>query len=137
MTKRSSLFGIVATLGFAGSLAQVAAHDDGFSSSGSGSETCLEPLKPIVAAFVETGTEDELRQEFELYFNEAEAYLNCLNAESSRVREEAQKAAYEYNRVLDRIPPPPYEARPEAAEIPHAPMVTSGHLNLDYRGAGG
>lgn len=137
MKHHLKLISTLSIIAFAGSTAQIAAHGSEPAPQFTPPETCLEPFKPAVAFFVETGTEDELRQEFELYFREVDAYLNCLNAESSRVHQEAQQAANEYRRVLDRVPPPPYKAQPESEAIPSQPMVTSGELNLDYRGSGG
>ena len=134
MRRQSALISVLSMLGFTGLPAPTAAHEAGAPPQIAAPVTCLEPLKPMVAAFVEAGTEDDLRQEFELYFKEVETYLNCLNSESGRVRADAREAANEYSRVLDRIPPPPYEAEPDV--ILQEPMVSSGRLNLDYRGGG-
>lgn len=135
MTGRPALISALSILACAGQPAQITAHETEAAPQIAAPAPCLQPIKPVVAAFVETGTEGELRQEFEIYFQEVEIYLNCLNAETGRVRAEAQKAANEYSRALDRIPPPPYQAEPEVT--PHVPMATSGKLNLDYRGGGG
>ena len=112
----------------------VAAHDDGFSSQVSIPNSCLDPLKPVISSYVARGTEDDLRRDFELYFREVEDYLNCLNAETHRVTVEAQQAAYELDQVFNRFPDSP-GLTPQIVDRP--PMVSSGHLNLDYRGAGG
>ena len=112
----------------------VAAHDDGISSQVSIPNSCPEPLKPIISSYVARVAEDDLRRDFELYFREVEDYLNCLSAETHRVTVEAQQAAYELDQVFSRFPDSP-GLTPRIVDRP--PMVSSGHLNLDYRGAGG
>lgn len=112
----------------------VAAHDDGVPTAISIPNACLEPLKPIVSAYVERGEGSELRRDFEVYFKEVETYLNCLNAERSRVMVEAQRAAYELDQVFDRFPD---GSTGPSLMVERPPMVSSGYLNLDYRGAGG
>lgn len=137
MLKRTAIIGALSMLAVAGLPAQIAAHGPEAPAQFAGPVACLEPLKPIVSGNEDSDPEGELRQEYELYFKEAEAYLNCLNAEARRVHAEAQRAANEYSRVLDRTPPPPFKAQPDPDEIPTEPMVSSGTLNLDFRGSGG
>lgn len=137
MIQRTAIIGTLSMLAVAGLPAQIAAHGPETPAQFVGPVTCLDPLKPIVSGYKDSDQEGTLRQEYELYFKEVEAYLNCLNAEARRVHAEAQRAANEYSRVLDRTPPPPYKAQPDPVVIPTEPMVNSGTLNLDFRGSGG
>jgi hypothetical protein len=137
MVKRAATIAVLSMLAVAGLPAQIAAHGPETPAQFAGPIACSEPLKPIVFGHEDSDPEGELRQEYELYFKEVEAYLNCLNAEAHRVHAEAQQAANEYSRVLDRTPPPPWKAQPDPILVPIEPMVTSGTLNLDFRGSGG
>lgn len=123
MMEKLLLVGVLATAFLGALVAQSAAQ-----------APCIEPFKPVVEQFVEAGTQGNLRQEFELYFEEVAAYLDCLNAESYRVHNEATQAAREYDSVLDKFPP---NNRDLLEVTPRPPMVSSGHLNLNYKGSGG
>lgn len=123
MKEKHLLIGVLATVLFGASVVQSAAQ-----------RLCIGPFKPVVEQFVETGKQGDLRQEFELYFDEVATYLDCLNAESYRVHNEATQAAREYDSVLDKFPP---NNRDLLEVPPRPPMVSSGHLNLNYKGSGG
>lgn len=137
MILRTALIGALSILAVASLPAQIAAHGPEAPAQFAGPVACLEPLQPIVSGYKDSDQEGELRQEYDLYFKEVETYLNCLNAEANRVHAEAQRAANEYSRVLDRTPPPPFKAQSDPDVMPTGPMVTSGTLNLDFRGSGG
>ena len=90
---------------------------------------CIEPIKPYAEDYLAQAAKAELRDDFNYYFKDVEAYLNCLNAMSVRVHTEAQRAANEYARLLDLLPPAPWQAEPEQ-EVPQIEMRDSGTINL-------
>lgn len=96
-------------------------------------EICIEPFRPDVAYLADGGVSPkEMRDAYRDYFSDVEAYLNCLNASSSRIREEAIAAAQAYYRVLDQYPASPKQAG-EPELTPSIEMSETGTLFLDYQ----
>ncbi|UWQ35370.1 hypothetical protein K3555_22870 (plasmid) [Leisingera sp. M527] len=97
-------------------------------------QACVEPVRPELAYLEDAGfTGAELREHYRLYFADVEVYLNCLNAGSGRIREEARAAAYDYQQVLNRHP---HATDAETAGEHNAPEVSmreSGDLYLSYK----
>lgn len=95
-------------------------------------EVCIEPFRPDAEYLADGGAgPEEIRGAYRVYFSEVEAYLNCLNASSARIREEATAAAQEYNRVLDRYPASKGQLV-EPEPVPRIEMSETGTLFLDY-----
>ncbi len=98
---------------------------------------CYRPFPPIAEDFLDRGDTEGLRASFETYFDDVETYLNCLNAESARIRAEGQRAANDYGRLLDRLPPSPWTVQPEEEQFdaPARPeMRDSGSIILSPQG---
>jgi hypothetical protein len=59
---------------------------------------CLPPIPPAPVTDAATRTEyrTEIGQEFTAYFDEAQAYLRCLDAARSKVSEEINHAIRDY-----------------------------------------
>ena len=66
---------------------------------------CFPPLRPFVPGDprdVEAYA-DLIRQDFEAYIADFDAYLRCLDAERARVFQEAQEVTAEYGRFQDLV----------------------------------
>ena len=97
-------------------------------------QACVEPVRPEPAYLEDAGfTGAELRKHYRLYFADVEVYLNCLNASSGRIREEARAAAYDYQQVLNRHPHVPGVETNGEHSAPEVSMRESGELHLSYR----
>ncbi len=59
---------------------------------------CLPPIPPapVADAATRAAYRTEIRQEFTAYFDEAQAYLRCLDAARSEVSEEINRAIRDY-----------------------------------------
>lgn len=59
---------------------------------------CLPPIPPAPVTDAATRAEyrNEIGQEFTLYFDEAQAYLRCLDAARAQVSEEINRAISDY-----------------------------------------
>jgi len=59
---------------------------------------CLPPIPPVPVTDAATRAEyrTEIRQEFTTYFDEAQAYLRCLDAARGEVSEEINRAIRDY-----------------------------------------
>lgn len=59
---------------------------------------CLPPISPATVADAATRAEyrTEIGQEFTAYFDEAQAYLRCLDAARAEVSEEINRAIRDY-----------------------------------------
>lgn len=97
-------------------------------------QACVEPVRPELAYLEDAGfTGAELREQYHLYFADVEVYLNCLNASSGRIREEARAAAYDYQQVLNRHPHAPDAETDGEHSAPEVSMRESGELYLSYK----
>ncbi|UWQ86027.1 hypothetical protein [Leisingera caerulea] len=101
-------------------------------------QACVEPVRPELAYLEDAGfTGAELREHYRLYFADVEVYLNCLNASSGRIREEAMAAAYDYQQVLNRHPHAPDAETDGEHSAPEVSMRESGELYLFYKPGSG
>lgn len=59
---------------------------------------CLPPVPPapVVDAATRAEYRTEIGQEFTVYFDEAQAYLRCLDAARAEVSEEINRAIHDY-----------------------------------------
>lgn len=102
-------------------------------SKGAAQDVCYEPVRPDAGYLVDGGYNgQEIREAYRGYFSEVEAYLNCLNRSSARIRQEATVAAQDYDRVLDQFPALSGQGG-EAPPAPHVEMSDSGTLFLDHQ----
>ena len=64
---------------------------------------CLPPVRPFVPSDPQDvqAYEDLIRQDFEAYIADFEAYLRCLDDERARVFAEGQEVTAEYGRFQD------------------------------------
>lgn len=62
---------------------------------------CIPPIRPFLPSepSVVQAYADLLRQDFETYIEDFDAYLRCLDAERARVFEEGQEVTQEYERL--------------------------------------
>ncbi|MBY6141971.1 hypothetical protein KUV26_21265 [Leisingera daeponensis] len=101
-------------------------------------QDCVEPVRPELAYLEDAGfTGAEMREHYRLYFADVEVYLNCLNASSGRIREEARAAAYDYQQVLNRrsyATDAETDGEHNASEVS---MRESGELYLSYKPGSG
>ena len=102
--------------------------------SGMAQELCIEPIRPEAAHLFDAGLSDaEVRAEFRRYFSQVEDYLNCLNATSGRISDDARAAAYDYQHVLETTESGKADWDSEGFRPPRAVMRDTGELFLDYR----
>ena len=76
-----------------------------FSVSASGASACLAPARPFVQNDPRVTREyaEFIRHEFEEYFAEEQKYFRCLDAERTRVFDEAREFNEEYAEFLRRV----------------------------------
>ena len=62
---------------------------------------CIPPIRPFLPSDPRDvqAYADLLRQDFETYIEDFDAYLRCLDAERARVFEEGQEVTQEYERL--------------------------------------
>lgn len=67
------------------------------------SASCIAPDRPFVPSDPDTAKlyTDLLRQDFELYLRDAQAYFRCLDEERRRAFDEAQEVSEAYKRFLN------------------------------------
>ena len=70
-----------------------------------GAESCLAPVRPYVPSDPAAAREyaDLIRHDFELYIEDIQAYIRCLEAERARAFEEAREVSEEYGAFLERV----------------------------------
>ncbi|WP_299567863.1 hypothetical protein [uncultured Sulfitobacter sp.] len=63
-------------------------------------ETCLSPPRPFLPAGEAEMIEfaEIIRQDFEYYINDIQAYFRCLDEERARAFEEARQVSQDYGR---------------------------------------
>lgn len=110
-----------------------------FAEHGAAQELCIEPIRPEAAQLLDAGfTGAEVRVEFQRFFSQVEEYLNCLNETSARIRDDAQAAAHDYQRVLETTEPGKADQGDDGFRPPSVAMKDTGELFLDSRpNAGG
>ena len=104
------------------------------SAPGAAQELCIEPSRPEAAHLLNAGFSGaEVRTEFRRYFSEVEDYLNCLNENSGRIRDDARAAAYDYQHVLETTEPGRADQGTAGFNPPSVEMKDTGELFLDYQ----
>ena len=65
-------------------------------------ETCLAPIRPFVPADLDDAHQfrELIRQDFEFYIRDIQAYFRCLDEERERAFNEAQEVSQDYGRFL-------------------------------------
>lgn len=65
-------------------------------------ETCLAPIRPFVPAEPNDAHQfrELIRQDFEFYIRDIQAYFRCLDEERERAFKEAQEVSQDYGRFL-------------------------------------
>lgn len=65
-------------------------------------ETCLAPKRPFVPANPKDALQfrELIRQDFEFYIQDIQAYFRCLDEERARAFEEAQEVSQDYGRFI-------------------------------------
>lgn len=65
-------------------------------------ETCLAPTRPFVPADPNDAHKfrELIRQDFEFYIQDIQAYFRCLDEERTRAFDEAQEVSQEYGRFV-------------------------------------
>lgn len=68
-------------------------------------ETCYAPERPFVPTDPEAAKEyaDIIKQDFETYISDVQAYFRCLEYERGRAFTEAQEVSQEYGKFVERI----------------------------------
>lgn len=77
----------------------------GFAATAAHSQTCLSPPRPFLpsgqAEMVEF--KEIIREDFEYYINDIQAYFRCLDEERARAFEEARQVSQEYGQFLSAV----------------------------------
>jgi len=65
-------------------------------------ETCLAPTRPFVPADPKDAHQfrNLIRQDFEFYIQDIQAYFRCLDEERARAFKEAQEVSQDYGRFI-------------------------------------
>lgn len=68
-------------------------------------ETCVAPPRPFVPTDPRAVRDysDIIRNDFELYIRDIQAYFRCLEVERARAFEEAREVSQEYGRFLEAV----------------------------------
>ena len=68
-------------------------------------ETCYAPERPFVPADPDAAREyaELIRQDFETYISDVQAYFRCLEVERGRAFTEAQEVSQEYGKFVQRV----------------------------------
>lgn len=69
--------------------------------------SCVSPMRPFVPSEISAALEyrDLIKQDFESYLSDVQAYFRCLEEERVRAFEEASEVANEYGAFLDLTTP--------------------------------
>lgn len=65
---------------------------------------CFRPYPPSPDLYYGLEMAEFMREDYRIYFNDVESYLNCVNQSSAQVRQESRQTAYEFDRLLSQIP---------------------------------
>lgn len=65
-------------------------------------QTCIVPTRPFVPSDPDAAEEfrDLIKQDFEFYIQDIQAYIRCVDEERARAFEEARQVSQEYGRFL-------------------------------------
>ncbi|SDH00708.1 hypothetical protein SAMN04489759_11726 [Sulfitobacter delicatus] len=76
-----------------------------FPASGVQANTCFPPERPFVPAEIESAREyrELIYDDFQIYFEDFSAYLQCLDQERARAFQEGQEVSEEYRRFFDQV----------------------------------
>ncbi len=76
-----------------------------FVASGVQANTCFPPERPYVPAEIESAREyrELIYDDFQTYFEDFSAYLQCLDEERARAFQEGQEVSEEYRRFFDQV----------------------------------
>ncbi|SFQ68610.1 hypothetical protein SAMN05421853_12125 [Roseivivax halotolerans] len=76
-----------------------------FGASGAFANTCFPPERPFVPTEIDAAREyrDLIYEDYQVYFEDFSAYLQCLDEERARAFQEGQEVSEEYRRFFDQV----------------------------------
>lgn len=76
-----------------------------FCASGLSAHACYPPDRPFLPAEIEAAREyrDLIYGDYQTYFTDFSAYLQCLDEERARAFREGQEVSEEYRRFFDQV----------------------------------
>lgn len=95
-------------------------------------QDCVAPVSPQPSDYVIEEMHEFIRGDYQLYFDDVEIYLNCINRSGAQIRHEAQQAAEAFDRLLNKTTPRIVGSE-RSFNTYAGPLTKSGTLNLDYR----
>jgi len=76
-----------------------------FMASEAQADTCFPPERPFLPADIDAAREyrDLIYEDYQRYFEDFSAYLQCLDEERARAFQEGQEVSEEYRRFFDQV----------------------------------